>query len=202
MASQKWKTFENVIAKELSKWLFGEEKALRRTPCSGGWKGRGTGADIAVPDDRADIREFDMFAYEAKCRGGANLGSTGWHFEQFLTSPKHQILEWWHTLSESALVRGSNKLRMLIFSKTSGVAKAYVALGEREMSFFRDAGTAIDYVPQVIFKLARCEDPSFSSETLHFFRFLSLLESVDAGKLKTFWQHRTVSEETSDGQGK
>ena len=189
MASQRWKTFENNISNNLSAWLFGEQKALRRTPCSGGWKGRGTGVDITVPDDRPDIREFDMFAFEVKCREEKHRSSTGWHFEQLLTCPKHAILDWWHGLTVSSPVKEQKKFRMLIFSKTSGIAKAYIALGLPEVKFFRDAGTEIDSVPKIIFEIARCEDPNYPSEVLHFFCFRTFLASIDSSKLKTYWRN-------------
>jgi hypothetical protein len=188
--SQRWKTFENNVAKELGKWMFGDPKALRRTPCSGGWKGRGTGGDITIPDDRPELREFDMFAYEAKNRVEKKLGKTGWHFEQLLTSPKHSILEWWYTLTNSKPVQVEKKLRFMVFSKTCGIAKAYVALGEAEVEFLEEAGISLRALPKIVFEVGRCEDPSVETEILHFFCFREFLAYVDPKPLKELWRRK------------
>lgn len=186
--SQKWKAFENNVAKSLSQWLFGEEKVLRRTPCSGGWKGRGTGGDIALVDTHPELREDLLFAFEAKCR--SSRGSDTWHFEQLLTSPKHQILDWWYQLSDSDPVVKEKKLRMLIFSKTSGIAKAYVALGEREVEFIEDAGLTMRALPKIVFEVGRCEDPGLDTEILHFFCFREFVAYLDPQPLKELWRRR------------
>lgn len=186
--SQKWKGFENNIAKALGEWLFGDEKALRRTPCSGGWKGRGTGVDITIPDDRQDLFPYDMFAFEAKCRKGARRGSEGWHFEQLLTSPKHEILSWWYGLSLSKPVKEDKKLRMLVFSKTSGIAKAFVALGQTEIDFLCRSGVSLHALPKMFFEVGRCEDPGIPTERIYFFNFREFLDYVDAKSLKDYWR--------------
>jgi len=191
--SQKWKGFENAAAKSLGEWLFGDEKALRRTPCSGGWKGRGTGVDITIPDDRPDLREYDMFAYEAKCRKVGSRGATGWHFEQLLTSPKHEILSWWYDLSQSKPVKEEKKLRMLVFSKTSGIAKAYIAFGQPEMDFMGEAGVSVRAIPKIVFEVGRCEDPHIETEKLYFFGFREFLSCVDSGSLKSLWRRRNAA---------
>jgi len=188
--SQKWKGFENNVAKALAAWMFDDPKALRRTPCSGGWKGRGTGGDITIPDDRQELRQYDMFAYEAKCRLGAGRGTTGWHFEQLLTSPKHEILSWWYQLTSSSPVVEERKLRMLIFSKTSGVAKAYTALGEAEVEFLEEAGISMRALPKIVFEVGRCEDPYIETEILHFFCFREFLAYVDSKPLKELWRRK------------
>lgn len=188
--SQRWKTFENEVAKALGGWMFDDPKALRRTPCSGGWKGRGTGGDITIPDDRPELREFDMFAYEAKCRVEKQLGKSGWHFEQLLTSPKHSILDWWYTLTHSKPVQDEHKLRFMVFSKTSGIAKAFVALGEREVEFLEEAGISLRALPKISFEVGRCEDPVVDTEILHFFSFREFLSYVDAGRIKELWRRK------------
>ena len=186
--SQKWKGFENTVAKALGAWLFRDEKALRRTPCSGGWKGRGTGVDVTIPDDRPELRVYDMFAYEMKCRKSSNRGSDGWHFEQLLTSPKHEILGWWYDLTNSKPVVEDKKLRMLVFSKTSGIAKAFIAFGQREFDFLIRAGVSVHALPKMFFDVGRCEDPNIITEKIYFFRFREFLDNVDAELLKKCWR--------------
>ena len=188
--SQKWKGFENSAAKALGEWLFGDEKALRRTPCSGGWKGRGTGVDITIPDDRPDLRSYDLFAYEAKCRKVGSRGASGWHFEQLLTSPKHEILSWWYDLTHSDPVVKDKKLRMLIFSKTSGIAKAYIAFGQPEVDFIEESGVSLRALPKVVFEVGRCEDPAINTEKLFFFSFREFLSYVNPAPLKELWRSK------------
>lgn len=186
--SQRWKTFENEVAKALGEWMFKDRKALRRTPCSGGWKGRGTGGDISIPDDRPELRQYDMFAFEVKCRVGKAQGKTGWHFEQLLTSPKHIILDWWYTLTDSVPVKAEKKFRFLVFSKTSGIAKAYALLGNPETDFLKEAGVVLRALPEIVFEVGRCEDPSVETEVLHFFNFREFLAYVDPEPLKVLWR--------------
>lgn len=188
--SDKWKGFENNVAKALGQWLFGDEKALRRTPCSGGWKGRGTGVDITIPDDRPDLKEYDIFAYEVKCRKGNEQGKTGWHFEQLLTSPKHVLLSWWYDLTHSDPVTKEKKFRMLVFSKTSGIAKAFIAFGQPEIDFLEEAGISFHPLPKVTFEVGRCEDPKVQTERLHFFNFREFLSYADSGLVKQLWRKK------------
>jgi hypothetical protein len=186
----KWKVLENEIAKALSTWMFGDPKILRRTPCSGGWKGRGTGVDITLVDDREDLRKYDMFAYEVKCRVCKGRSEGGWHFEQLLTSKKHPILAWWRGLCDSDPVKKGKKMRLLIFSKTAGVASSYVAFGEAEHNFLQSSGVPIDAVPTILFSEGRCEDPKFRPEIIRLCHLRAFLSYVDAGKLKSAWEKR------------
>lgn len=122
----KWKAFENNVAKTLSDWYFGDEKVLRRSPCSGGWLRRGGDNDIIVAKDQQDKEALWPFAVECKCRG---TGKETWHLETLFTAEKHPVKEWWKQLSESDPVKKGGQWRMLVFSKTSGVASALVAIG-------------------------------------------------------------------------
>jgi hypothetical protein len=185
--SQRWKTFENVVAKELSSWLFGDPKVLRRSPCSGGWRGRGEDGDIILAASNSDLEMENPFSFEAKCRVESGCSSTGWHLEQLLTCKKHPILDWWYQVSSSAPVK-AGKLRMLIFSKKSGVANAYVALGMPEVSFIQEAGVSITALPKMIFFVGRSEDPNVQTEVLHFFNFREFVGYVDASLLRKAWR--------------
>jgi hypothetical protein len=189
--SQRWKTLENEVAKSLSSWLFGDPKILRRSPCSGGWKGRGSDGDIIVADDKREFEADYPFCTEVKCRVGT--GETGWHFEQLLSSDKHPILSWWFTLTEARPVSEKGKMRLLVFSKKSGLASAYVAIGDREYKFMESAGQSLRCLPKVIFSVGRSEDPSVSSETLYFFYFREFVGYIDAVRLKSLWRSLNVS---------
>jgi hypothetical protein len=185
--SQRWKTFENVVAKELSSWLFGDPKILRRSPCSGGWRGRGEDGDIILAADNSELDKENPFSFEAKCRVESGCGETGWHFEQLLTSKKHPILSWWYQVSTSAPVKGG-KLRMLIFSKSSGIAHAYIGLGLPEVQFVESAGVLLTALPKMVFFVGRSEDPNIQTEVLHFFNFREFIDYVDAGLLRRAWR--------------
>ena len=194
--SQKWKAFENTIAKELSMWLFGQEKILRRAPCSGGWLSRGADGDIIVAHD-SDVYEKDYFcAVEAKCRvvrsgGKRSDGSKDeWHFEQLLTSKKHPILEWWQQLCSSKPVQVDKKIRFLVFSKTSGIAKAYIAVGRTDCEFIQEAGVSLHAIPRISFEVGRSEDPQVLTETLSFFSFTEFLKRVDPKPLQKLWREK------------
>lgn len=187
--SQRWKTFENEVAKALSLWLFGDPKILRRSPCSGGWRGRGEDGDIILAESNSKLDDENPFSFEAKCRVESGRSSTGWHFEQLLTSSRHPILDWWYQLTESRPVK-NGKLRMLIFSKKSGVANAYAAIGRRESEFLRRAGTCFSSIPKIVFEVGRCEDPSVETEVLYFFGFREFIGNIDARSLRSAWRLR------------
>ena len=197
--SQKWKTFENNAAKEISSWLFGDPKILRRSPCSGGWLRRGSEGDIIVAEDQDKYGPDYFCAVEAKCRltrSGSKKkdGSKDeWHFEQLLTSPKHPILEWWYQLCSSEPVVRDKKLRLLAFSKTSGTTKAFLAIGRREYDFIETSGVSLRALPKMVFEVGRCEDPSIDTEVLHFFCFREFLGYVDADKVKKLWRNQDAT---------
>ena len=170
-------------------WLFDDPKVLRRAPCSGGWLKRGADGDIIVAHDR-EVYEQDYFcAVEAKCRKSRG-GAEEWHFEQLLTSPKHPILAWWAQLCESKPVVVDKKLRLLTFSKTSGTAKSFLAVGRTEMKFFADAGVSLRALPKMTFAVGRSEDPAVETEILYFFSFRAFLQYVDPKPLQSLWRKR------------
>jgi len=195
--SQKWKGFENVIAKDVSQWLFGDPKILRRAPCSGGWKSRGDDCDIIVADESEAYRDSLPFAIEAKCRATRG-GGQEWHLEQLLTSPKHPILDWWYQTTNCRRVQEEGKLRFLVFSKTSGVAKAFIVIGDPEVVFFNVAGVSLRAIPKIIFEVGRSEDPNIKTETLHIFRFREFLDVVDAKKVLSQWRNRHGVDQKKD----
>lgn len=183
----KWKGLENEVAKHISQWLFGDPKVLRRSPCSGGWKARGSDGDVILASDKEEHKRDFMFCIEVKCRASRG-GKDTWHFEQLLTSPKHPILDWWYQLSEESPVIDGGKLRLLVFSKTSGLASAYAALGTREMYFIEQkAGISLRAMPKIVFEVGRCEDTKVETEVIRFFNFRELIDFLDAEKLKKAW---------------
>jgi hypothetical protein len=186
--SQRWKTFENLVAQEVSGWLFGDKKILRRSPCSGGWKGRGSDGDVITSDDHRDKEEENPFSIECKCRVGG--GDEGWHFEQLLTAKKHPIIDWWSVLSGSGPVVKKGKMRFLVFSKTSGLAVAFVCIGEREVRFLTDARIDLRPIPKIIFEIGRSCDPSYQTDVLRFFKLKDFLEDVDPELVKKAWKER------------
>lgn len=197
--SQKWKAFENNAAKEISTWLFGNPKVLRRAPCSGGWLRRGAEGDIIVAENEETYGPDYFCAVEAKCRA-VRSGSKKkdgsrdeWHFEQLLTSPKHPILDWWYQLCGSEPVVRDKKLRLLAFSKTSGTAKAFLATGRREIEFMEEAGVPFRALPKITFEVGRCEDPKVETEILHFFSFREFLSYVDAKVVQRLWRERNAA---------
>lgn len=187
--SQRWKTLENLVAKSLSSWLYGDDKVLRRSPCSGGWKGRGSDGDVIVSDDHRDKEADNPFCIECKCRVGG--GVEGWHFEQLLTSKKHPILEWWSVLSGSTPVVKKGLLRLLVFSKTSGIAGAFVCIGTPEVKFLSSAGIDIKPIPKITFEVGRSCDPSYETDKLRFMTFREFIDGVDAEVVKKAWRART-----------
>jgi len=115
-----WKNAERKVAKILGRWSCNDENALRRMPLQGRMMEEYLG-DIIVNETasesvRKSAAEFlNLFMIDVKRRVGQNCGSTGWHIEQLLTCPKHQIIQWWLKLSTAATKY--NKFPILIFTK-------------------------------------------------------------------------------------
>jgi hypothetical protein len=75
--------------------------------------------EVAEAEIRAKAAEFIRnFMIDVKRRTGSGQSSTGWHLEQFLTSPKHQILAWWQKLDNAA--SKYQKTPILILTKGDG----------------------------------------------------------------------------------
>jgi len=178
----KWKAFENNVAKALSAWYFdGDEKVLRRSPCSGGWKARGSDGDIILADDRKEFAEVWPFTVEAKCRAGGSA-KDGWHLEQLLTAKKHPILEWWKQLCESKPVVDKKMWRMLVFSKTSGISSSLLVFGDNEVYNIKEKAEQSLLLPAFRFFI------DGGQETLWFYSFTDFLQTVNPEALKIVWK--------------
>ena len=71
--------YEGKISKMLSKWWFGEEGILRKTPRSGGWSNKFP-FDITIEND---------FPF-----GTSGKKVEGWHFESLIKSRKNIFYTW------------------------------------------------------------------------------------------------------------
>jgi hypothetical protein len=114
-----WKRAERKIACLLGKWACGNEDALRRMPLQGRMMEEYLGDIIVNEAAPEDVRKkgaafLGKFMIDVKKRI-TKQSSTGWHFEQFLTSPRHQIFAWWRKLEEAA--RKYQKEPLLIITK-------------------------------------------------------------------------------------
>lgn len=174
----KWKVFERNVAKELGVWWCDDEKAFIRTPCSGGWPSKRAEGDVVG----ADGALYDAFPFcvDAKCR-------KNWDLETLLTHTTHPFVEWWYELGDMRPVREDGKLRLLIVSKTSGMAKALAVLGREEDQLLQQVVGKWP-VPSVVFDLSRSEDPCVVSERLRIFKVRPFLECIDAEALKEYWE--------------
>jgi len=120
---QAWKTAERKMAKVLGQWACGNELALRRMPLQGRMMEEYLG-DIIVnetADEPTRKRAADFlshFMIDVKRRVGKSQSKTGWHLEQLLTSPKHQIVKWWNKLDVAA--KKYKKSPILILTKGDG----------------------------------------------------------------------------------
>lgn len=114
-----WKVAERKVARLLGKWACGHEDALRRMPLQGRMMEEYLGDIIVNEMASADVRKkgaafLNKFMIDVKKRI-TKQSATGWHFEQFLTSPKHQIFAWWRKLEGAA--RKYKKEPLLIITK-------------------------------------------------------------------------------------
>jgi hypothetical protein len=66
MGRSKGNALENETAKTLSKWIYGENKILKRTPLSGGWAS-GKAGDVILDHEYARKKYFDPDLY-VECR--------------------------------------------------------------------------------------------------------------------------------------
>lgn len=186
MASQKWKSFELVLAKSLGEWYFGDPTVLRRSPCSGGWPLKRSEGDIVAVTPELD-KEFP-WCVDAKQRK-AGSASTGWHLEQLLTAKKHPILEWWFEMNDMAPVK-AGKQRMVVFSKTAGLASAIVMFGKPEYTWLRSVSGPFSAIPSLHFVVGRCEDPAVESERLTFMKYLDFIDYVDGQAIRKLVQDK------------
>lgn len=114
-----WKVAERKVARLLGKWACGSEDALRRMPLQGRMMEEYLGDIIVNEAAPEDVRKkgaafLNKFMIDVKKRI-TKQSATGWHFEQFLTSPKHQIFAWWRKLEGAA--RKYKKEPLLIITK-------------------------------------------------------------------------------------
>jgi len=181
MASDKWKSFERVIAKEIGKWWCDDASAFVRTACSGAWPRKKAHGDVVGAED--SLRESFPFCIEAKCRKGAG-GSGEWHLEQMLTRAKHPILEWWYEMSEVDTVK-AGKQKMLVFNKQSSLRTAILLVSSNLLDEVeKSLGYAVAS-PKMTFIINRVEGmPEELVETLVFFKFTDFLEAVPANVFK------------------
>jgi len=114
-----WKVAERKVARLLGKWACGNEDALRRMPLQGRMMEEYLGDIIVNEAAPEDVRKkgaafLSKFMIDVKKRI-TKQSATGWHFEQFLTSPKHQIFAWWRKLEGAA--KKYQKMPLLIITK-------------------------------------------------------------------------------------
>jgi len=114
-----WKVAERKVARLLGKWACGNEDALRRMPLQGRMMEEYLGDIIVNETAPEDVRKkgaafLNKFMIDVKKRI-TKQSATGWHFEQFLTSPKHQIFAWWRKLEGAA--EKYQKMPLLIITK-------------------------------------------------------------------------------------
>ena len=146
--SKAWKATEARISKHLSMWWTGNEKAFKRSPCSGGWPApRANGDMVANLDDpsvpqnvkdaaRAFTTTWSMDV-KRRVRGSRSADKDGdqqkWSVEELLTAPKHPIIKWWLEMNELAATRGT--YRFLVANKAT--YHSYAIIGEREMTYIK-----------------------------------------------------------------
>lgn len=183
--SQKWKSFELVMAKALSEWYFGDQTTLRRSPCSGGWPLKRAEGDIVATTPEFD-KEFP-WCVDAKQRKGGS--GPEWHLEQLLTAKKHPILDWWFEMNDMAPVK-AGKQRMVVFSKTAGLANALMVIGRKEFQWLKAVSGPFSAIPSMHFVVGRCEDPTVETERLTFMKFNDFLDYVDGKAIRQLVQEK------------
>jgi hypothetical protein len=117
--SNAWKVAERKMAKALGQWAFGRKDAFSRMPLQGRMLEEYLGDIIVNEKAEDDVRKLaaaflSRVLIDVK-RRKSNQSATGWHFEQLLTSPKHQILAWWSKLADAA--RKVQKIPILIVTR-------------------------------------------------------------------------------------
>jgi hypothetical protein len=141
-----WKVAERKVARLLGKWACGNEDALRRMPLQGRMMEEYLGDIIVNEAAPEDVRKkgaafLNKFMIDVKKRI-TKQSATGWHFEQFLTSPKHQIFAWWRKLEGAA--RKYKKEPLLIITKGD---RNWFMLVNYELRS-TDRGSLVDLWPQ------------------------------------------------------
>lgn len=155
--SKAWRSFENRVAKKLSKWLTRgvTDKALVRAPCSGGWPGKRAEGDIVANTDVSipeDVRELakhfkSKFVIECKRRKGSG---DGWTLEQLLTAKKHPIIKWWEECTVLADRLARNRI-MVIAKGQRGIP--YVVLSAMDLAIIVDDLEVMSAYPWARFSL-------------------------------------------------
>jgi hypothetical protein len=141
--SQSWKKAERKVAKQLGEWACGNKEAFARMGLPGRMLEEFLG-DIIVncraPESlRKKAAEFlSKYIIDVKRRKGGR--KTGWHFEQFLTSPKHEIFKWWQKLNEAAQRHGKTPLLIV----TRGDGRWFLIMSET--FYLKNIGGLVDVV--------------------------------------------------------
>ncbi len=134
--SDAWKATERRVSGWISEWFTGNEDALVRPPCSGGWPKKRANGDTIPNTDDPDIPQASRNAAVLFCRTWSMDvkrrmvdKNNPFHFEQLLTADKHPFWDWWQDVNEVANRRGT--MRMLIVNDPVGMRYSLV-LGEKE----------------------------------------------------------------------
>lgn len=125
---------ENEIAKTLSLWWTAgkDNKALRRSPLSGGWLRKGSDGDILPVSELADGFPFLIDVKDQKVVDSIE-------FADLLLRPDCPIFGWFDELTvmqQTYPVQHGSKLRMLIIHKRG--KGDYCVFGQKEISYIED----------------------------------------------------------------
>jgi hypothetical protein len=113
--------FEKETCEILSKWWYGQDGILRRTPGSGAWE-KGMG-DVTLPPSATD-HGLESFPFYVECRN-----REGWKLEE-LFDTEGEVHKWWIETFTRASVFG--KVPLLIFTRNH--VPAFVAFVPDNMS--------------------------------------------------------------------
>jgi hypothetical protein len=201
--SKAWKGTEARIAKMLSIWWTGHEKAFTRAPCSGGWPAPRANGDMVANIDLQGIPQHVKDAARAftstwsmdvkrRIRGSRSASKDGdpqkWNVEELLTAPKHPIIKWWLEMNALAATRGT--YRFLVANKAT--YHSYVIFGEREMTYIKSCvQTAASVIQSERFDWSSILGPSITvvgvssqvQEALTIFELRSFLSKVNSRDL-------------------
>lgn len=125
---------ENEIAKELSLWWTSgkDNKALRRSPLSGGWLRKGSDGDILPVSELTEGFPFLIDVKDQKVVDSIE-------FADLLLRPDCPIFKWFDELTEMQQkypAQHGSKQRMLIIHKSRH--GDYCVFGQKELSYIED----------------------------------------------------------------
>jgi|GEM_PF-4547875 len=183
--SQRWKSFERKVAKQLGEWWCGDSKAFARLAGSGSFPRRKADADIVGVKDASKMFPF---AVECKRRQSKSASSkSGFHRESIfslLVAAKHPLKKWWLAMNELECVKRGGKMRWLVVFDRAG--EHLLVFGRQEWQWLT-SWVGKPGVPFLRFDEGRdatTEDGADSLYMCSFKRFLDWCDPVTLGAPK------------------